>query len=192
MGFVGSGLAGACTDAHGVWSNLIGTAYSMESFIRKERLKAVINGTPHTLNGEMHRAAGTGVLCSTACFEDVVVYVADFAIMHRPYVTRVIAAHNRSGQAIDFNTYVEIKRPTHATYHPDMKNDAAGETALTLVQPNSRLMTIKFAGQATAVRIFDEETEVVLDTPPRKIKPARPVSSPSITTPTQTNRPAAM
>lgn len=170
-GFLGTGLVGCGTDTHGVWYNLVGTAYSMESFIRKERLKAIINNEPHTLNGPMHRAAGTGVYYSTHNFHGVVVYVVDFAIMHKPYATRLIAVHNGSGTEVAFNPYAEIKRPHQVSFHADMKSASPQDKALTLVQEQSWLMTLKFTGEATAVRIFDEETEVVVDTSARMIQP---------------------
>lgn len=169
--FIGSGLAGCCTSTRGVWSNLIGTSYSMETFLRKERLKAVIDGEPHTLNGAMHRAAETGILYSRQRFGDVIVYVVDFAPMHQPCITRLIAAHNVSNRAVRFNPYVEIKRPGPVGWHPESRGPAAAGRALTLVRPDGRLMTIKFAGLATAVRVFDEEHEVILDTPEQTIQP---------------------
>lgn len=97
--FLGCGIAGAGGNTDGIWNYLVGPAYSCPSFIKQEEIRIIVDGREYGLGRDMRRARGTGIFYSVAEIEGLVVYLADFANMGRPWVARMVMVENPTGSA---------------------------------------------------------------------------------------------
>lgn len=146
---IGNGVIMSGGLSNGIWDYSTGYGYGgVHNFLKRERLKVYIDGSPFTIEGKMHRARHTGIFYSVQEFKKAAVCLVDFAPQNQPCSARLIAVRNTSDKDIVVHPYAEIKFP--------LKDNILGQSdsALHLLQAEKSWLSMSFGGCDTVARYY--------------------------------------